>query len=206
MLITNIKASIDGILSQNKLIPEIKTDQFFSIPKNKLKKFCKFITNNNLHLYENFNNNLPVKPYFDLEIDKIDITNAECVELLNEFIDILIKYMDLVLKINVKKNDFIILDSCREHKLSYHLILYKKYYFKNNFEQKKFIGLLKYIFKYSIDENNNKIYQKFMWFHIDKQNNSKTKLIFDPIPYSSNQNIRLIYQTSTGFHYFFLQS
>lgn len=179
--------------------PTTSVKKFFRIPKNKLKKFCKFITNNNLHLYENFNNNLPVKPYFDLEIDKIDITNAECVELLNEFIDILIKYMDLIFKINVKKNDFIILDSCREHKLSYHLILYKKYYFKNNFEQKKFIGLLKYIFKYSIDENNNKIYQKFMWFHIDKQNNSKTKLIFDPIPYSSNQNIRLIYQSKLKY-------
>ena len=179
--------------------PSTNAKKFFRIPKNKLKKFCKFITNNNLHLYENFNNNLPVKPYFDLEIDKIDITNAECVELLNEFIDILIKYMDLIFKITVKKNDFVILDSCREHKLSYHLILYKKYYFKNNFEQKKFIGLLKYIFKYSIDEDNNKIYQKFMWFHIDKQNNSKIKLIFDPIPYSSNQNIRLIYQSKLKY-------
>jgi len=39
MLITNISKIIDDILSQNKLIPEVGTDEFFSIAKNRLKRF-----------------------------------------------------------------------------------------------------------------------------------------------------------------------
>lgn len=39
MLITNIGPIINDILSQNKLIPEIGTNDFFSIKKNHLKRF-----------------------------------------------------------------------------------------------------------------------------------------------------------------------
>lgn len=61
MLITNISTIIDNILSQNKLIPEIGTNEFFSIPKNHLRRFyvtsCKTQENKKVFLKVLINDN-----------------------------------------------------------------------------------------------------------------------------------------------------
>ena len=40
--------------------------KYFRIHKKNIIKLFKFLTNNDLHLHENFNNNVPVKPYLHL--------------------------------------------------------------------------------------------------------------------------------------------
>jgi hypothetical protein len=149
---------IDGI--EDKINNSICIAKQYSYIKNKQTnyayKYC-FINDqyaniielfkNNNNLFETFNSTCNVKPYYDLEIEQPNITQNECDILLNLFITKLCEEFKIIFNINLEFIDFIILNSCRENKLSYHVIINNKVYFNNNQDQKKFINYLNFKFE-----------------------------------------------------------
>jgi len=131
----------------------------------------------NQHLYEVLPADQPIRPYFDLEIETDNYDG-----LLEKFID----WLNIIWQTEFGlKPEYIILDSCRDNKLSYHLII-KNCYFESVQELKPFIlWLFETMLKSPIPE--------LLWKYGDEQ-----RVIFDKIPYGNGQNFRMINQSKRG--------
>jgi hypothetical protein len=134
---TNINECL--LFSKDK---SIKGNKYFGkVAITEISKFILLLKENN-HIYEILPPNYPVKPYFDLEIEKEDFT-FECMEtLLNLFIKFIIDEFKSTFGIELTITDFMILNCCRLNKLSYHIIINKSIGFKNVNEHKTFIVYL----------------------------------------------------------------
>ena len=108
---------------------------FHKIPVTEINKLLHFISSNN-HCYETIPENCCVKPYFDLEMEYEYLTTEIQKEKLNIFIEWLICKIKAIFAIELTINDLQIINSSTLNKLSYHLIIQNKMYFKNNADQK----------------------------------------------------------------------
>ena len=89
--------------------------------------------------------------------------------------------------INMIIDDYILLNSTRQNKLSYHIICNNKIIFENMITLKEFISYL-YEEMESYIEN-----EEFLWMHTDDK-----RYIFDRIPYSKDQCFRIMNQSKFG--------
>ena len=100
---------------------------FFAFKQNEIEKY-KSLFEVNRNCYEIIPSEQPVRPYFDLEME--DVTNFD--ELLKMFLE----WISLIFETEFHvKPEFVILNSCRESKLSYHVHV-TNCAFKNNHDQK----------------------------------------------------------------------
>ena len=157
------------------------------IPCNEVVKLHELLATNT-NLYELLPPDVDVKPYFDLEIERDGITSDVCEELLSHFINLVKKEFQTRHSINLKQEDFIILNSCRNNKLSYHLIIQNKVYFKSVIALKQFILQFHRVVQ-GVD--------KLLW----NSKNGEHKTIMDVAPYSTDQVFRCINQSKLGKEY-----
>jgi len=143
-------------------------------------KYCCFDTFENVEQYLKENNNLfevlqynkCIKPFIDIDInDKIFNKETILKNILTEYK----KAFYNGFKINIDDKDIIILDSTRENKISYHIIINNGYYFQNIEQQGIFI---KYLFNQANNIESNEI-----------------KYLIDKSVYYKNKNFRCVNQT-----------
>ena len=147
---------------------------------------------NNFNLYETLPLNVPVKPYFDLEIERDDFSREEMDICFDDFFEFLLKEIDDVFGVKLEKDDCIILDSCRERKLSFHIIINNHICFENvKYAHTKFIEYLTERLENPKDDEKQK-FERLQWVK------NKPKTIIDINPYSTNQQFRLINQSKKG--------
>jgi hypothetical protein len=160
----------------------------------------KEIVSQNHHLYEILPPDYAVKPYFDLEIEREGMDKAEMLNLLNVFIAFLIREIVMVFNVDLDYDDFFIADCCRTNKLSYHLIIQNKIYFKNVLEHKTFILYL--IYRLKNPEGVEKEWLNgLLWTFVNKRGKEEQRYIFDRAPYSSYQCFRFVNQSKMGKDY-----
>jgi hypothetical protein len=160
-------------------ITNVGQKAFTAIKKDSISEYLDYFNVNN-YLYEILPPEQPVCPYFDLEIE---IENYD--GLLVKFQD----WLDIIWETEFGfRPTYIVLNSCRENKLSYHLII-NNCYFNNVFELKGFVHwLFDLMIKTPIPE--------LCWKYGDEQ-----RLIFDKVPYGNNQSLRMINQSKRGKQY-----
>ena len=154
---------------------------FHYLPCDEVDRVTELLKTNS-HIYELLPPDVAIKPYFDLEIERDGITSDECNESLKDFCSLVIKEIKKCYSVTLEQTDFIVLNACRCNKLSYHLIIQNKIYFKSVIAMKQFI--LKF----------NRVVQgknAFLW----NSKNGEHKTIMDIAPYSTDQNIRCINQS-----------
>ena len=133
------------------------------------------------HFYEVIPPTIPIKPFFDLEIDfDLDCHKENALK----FIHVFIGYISTHFNIELVLNDFSIFDSCREKKLSYHIIIQNKIYFKNMADHKLFFSQF---FEYLFQNN-----PEWTW------GEKKDKTIADKCVYGNFQNFRCVNQSKKG--------
>ena len=150
----------------------------------------------NHHLYEILPPDTPVKPYFDLEMEYDGLEQETIYDLFNGFADWLMKEMKTLFSIDLRPDDFVVLDSCRTNKLSFHLIIQTHICFKNVAEHKVFIAYIWNRFLNPADETEAELFQKLTYKVKDE-----TRFIFDRCVYGNFQNIRLVGQSKMGKTY-----
>ena len=160
------------------------TKTYHCIPSNEVENI-RDLLNTNSHLYEILPPDVPVKLYFDLEMERTGITSEDGYQLVNEFITLVIKAVSEYYQIDLSHEDFLILDACREHKISFHLIVQNKIYFKSILAMKQFI--VKFHPCVQINE-------RFAW----KTSSGENRVLMDIIPYGTDQVFRCINQTKKG--------
>ena len=157
--------------------------QFYRVPISKMVQIIDQITSKNFYLYELIPPDVMIKMFFDCEIERVGITQDECVRMINQFIHWVISKTKEHFSVHLTAEDFIVLNSCRANKLSYHLIVKNKICFKNMGALKQYIMVLNA--EFDTAENENLIWRK----------NGHKLYIFDVLPYKSNQNFRLLGQS-----------
>jgi hypothetical protein len=174
--------------SGHKTFSAIEIDEFWKI---------EILLGADHHAYEWIPDNLNIKPYFDCEMEGAEFTKEESFIRIQLFIKFVCREMNLFFQTNLTENSFIILDSCRANKLSYHLIVKDTFYFECMSDHKNFIMWLNEKFD-SLDE-----YEKDLlsWSKTDKAQNMHQMKIFDNLVYSNNQKIRCINQSKMGKYY-----
>jgi hypothetical protein len=146
------------------------------------------------HMYEWIPDNLNIKPYFDCEMEGTEFTKEESFIRIQLFINFVCREMNLFFQTNLTEKSFIILDSCRANKLSYHLIVKDTFYFECTKDHKNFIMWLNDKFD-SLDDSERNL---LSWSKTDKAQHTHPMTIFDNLVYSSNQKIRCINQSKMG--------
>jgi hypothetical protein len=149
---------------------------YFAIPKEEFDDFPE-----NQHISEILPEGQPITPYFDLEMEGVD----NFTERLTSFLDWLSIQWQTEFGI---KPDYLILDCCRNDKLSYHLLV-KNCQVASVQEFKPFI--------------------KWLWEQLHKtdlpilkwKRGEEERLIFDDVPYSKNQCFRMKGQSKFGKPY-----
>lgn len=143
------------------------------------------------NLYEILPPGMPVKPYFDCEMEVVGITPDECTELINNFIVWLITEFQAVFGVRLCTNDITTLDSSRTDKLSYHIVIQNGICFANVADHKIFVLYLVQRFSAPIDDVERDLFATLHWMF----KGDKPRRIFDEVPYSSFQNFRLVNQS-----------
>lgn len=164
--------------------------QFTYRPLKDIPAINQLLENENKNLNEVLLPDRAIKPYFDLEMEgKYD--NDDKLNLFLSFVGFEIYQL---YNIKLELYDFIILDSCREGKLSFHVLINNKVYFENVAECKKFVQYLTYRFNnpQSIDEQ--ELIDELTWYYKE----TEKRYIFDCVPYMSYQQIRCINQSKRG--------
>ena len=133
------------------------------VPVDAVDKLCELLTTNT-HLYQLIPPDVPVKPFFDLEMERVGMkmedANTEGKALLSDFIDEVVAFINHEYGIQLDANDFITLSACREGKISYHLIVKNKICFES------MVALKQFILKFQTTIQN---IEKFVWSsHQDK--------------------------------------
>ena len=159
---------------------ETGSKQFIAIPLIQKQLFLDQLKHN-FNLYEILPADVPIKPYFDCEIEYID--QMLYVEKITKFKTHLQNIWKDEFNIELSDSDFIILDSCKPDKLSYHIVINKCFF--NSVAQLKIFIL--WMYKKLTDPD-------LLWVYNGKDN----RKIFDKIPYGKNQNVRMINQSKKG--------
>jgi hypothetical protein len=155
-----------------------------------------------IHGYEWIMEHTKVKPFFDLEMEGSEFTNEESKLRLDIFIGFLCREMNQIFNTNITIQNIIILNSNREGKLSYHLIINHNIYFENLRSHRDFMVWLKYKFMNPNGSDEERIErEKLTWERMRKNRIEETLFIFDMTVYDKNQNIRCINQTKMGKEY-----
>lgn len=157
---------------------------FFSIKKQNFNDFS-IMFDNNQHIYEILPNE-PIFPYFDCEMEGVD--NFE--EKLKQGLELLRKVFQEEFDIQIQAENFVILDSCRANKLSYHVVIRDVCYFNNVSNAKQFMT---WLFDKCIHDE---ALASLVWFYGEEK-----RFIFDKVPYGSNQNVRMLGQSKKGKPY-----
>ena len=173
-----------------------KTFTYFNLNQKKgLKEVMK--SNNNLYEILPPETSTKVKLYFDLEMEGEEFDTAYCYERLSDFIEWIAMEIEKLFDILLLTEDLIILDSCRDNKLSFHVIVNNKMCFNNVSDMKIFIMYLKNRFNNPMNEIEEKLFKILSYY----TNKGAKRFIFDCLPYSSHQNFRLINQSKMGKKY-----
>ena len=138
---------------------------------------CLFDENN--HLYEILPPEQPVRPYFDLEIDGATDHNLRLELFLGWLEDLFISEFDV-------KPEPLIINSCRENKLSYHVILTNCHV--------ESVAALKEFVQWMFETMQMNPVAELAWMYKGKEQ----RFIFDKIPYGSNQCFRMVNQSKIG--------
>ncbi len=154
--------------------------------------------NVNEHLYEILQEDLPLKPFFDLEMEG-EYTKQEKEENLDLFIHFIIKEIKDLYTFQIEKKDFVILDSNTDTKLSYHILINEKVYFKNMPSHKEFVKYIINRFKRAENEKDDeneekKMVKELTWF---KSEDDK-RYIVDASVYTKNRQFRMYGQSKKG--------
>ena len=190
--ITGININEYVLLAQDR--DEKKGNKCFM--KILIEDFPEIDLNINAHLYEILPPDIPVKPYFDLEMEYDELDIETIYDLFDKFISWLIIEIKSIFAVELKSDDFIILDSCRENKLSFHVIIQEHICFANVAEHKIFITYLWNRFLNPIDENETLIFKQLTY-----KVKEEMRFIFDKLVYGNFQNIRLIGLSKIGKKY-----
>lgn len=158
---------------------------YHRLPIEEFEERLKPLLEDESFRYEILPPEFPVKPYFDLEMENLDPT--EWRTKLDTFIEWMLPILNENFGVQVSKSDLIILDSCRDRKLSYHLIIQNHLFFENVLELKKFIIFL---WNEIHDEAHKPVFQKLSWMYKEVE----SRVIFDPLPYGRYQNYRMANQ------------
>ena len=177
----------DYIFFARDNVQKLKNEKhYLAVEKKYMNQLIPELLNENRHIYEILPTDCINKLYFDLELEKNGITNDECKGLLYKFLDWVNSKIQDKFNITMTK-DYIILDSCRENKLSFHVISNDKIAFENMVTLKEFITFLNGEMEHYSNRDD------FTWFHGDEK-----RYIFDTIPYGKDQCYRCINQSKHG--------
>jgi hypothetical protein len=177
------------IISRDRL-ENSPVKEYATIPINDMQPIISKLLEKDTHLYEMLPPNQPVKPYFDIDFES-DLSQDDGYKLIIKFLEIVIKLLKELYGVDVNIDDYLILNSCRKGKISYHIIEQNKIYFSNVLSLKTFI--YKLIDKFDEDADTELI-KSMSWIYQEKEK----RYIFDKLPYSSFQNFRLINQSKMG--------
>jgi hypothetical protein len=162
---------------------ETRKKKYHYIPCDEVNKL-RGLLNINTFLYEILAPDVPVKPYFDLEVGRDGITSQECEYILNEFINLVTTEFQSKYDVTLERDDFIVLNSCRANKLSYHLIIQNKIYFESVVAHNQFIKQI-----HSVVMETNCLF----W-----DEDGKRKIIMDTGVYDKDRCFRCINQSKMG--------
>ncbi len=171
----------------------VKTFSRFRIDDDKMKIISLLKADH--HMYEWIKPNISIKPYFDCEMEGEEFSLEESSKKICLFIDFVVIEMNQYFKSNITKNDFILLNSSRQGKLSYHIVLNEKFYFENMADHRIFTN---WLFNRLIESKSMDI---FTWTRTNKAGKIDTLRIFDMGVNSKEQKIRCINQSKKGKNY-----
>lgn len=146
----------------------------------------------NIHLFEIIQDNVLIKPYFELIIEK-QMNKEEQNKKVYTFINFIIKEINNVFGILLDNNDFIILDSSNEIMLFYHLIIHEKVCFRNLSKYKDFMSYLQKRFENPLNEEEEKLFFSFLWCN---DYDLKNKYILNMNTSIKNYQFRMINQSN----------
>jgi len=150
---------------------------FFAIHIDHILDFEDMFSKNN-HIYEILPPDQPIRPYFDLEMCDTDDYEHK----LQLFKDWLSTIMENEFSI---KPEYLVLSSCTETKLSYHLLITNA--------KVNCVAELKPFMSWLFDLMIKNPVEELMWLYGVEQ-----RTIFDKIPYGTNQNFRMVNQSKYG--------
>jgi phage/plasmid-associated DNA primase len=150
---------------------------FEEIPKNEFHKYVELFESNR-HSYEILPSNQPIHPYFDCEMEGVD----DCLGKLQMFQEWLTSVFEEEFDVTP---EYIVLDSCRGNKLSYHLVLC------NCFVDS--VQVLKPFILW--------LFSKLDKTDLQWEIGGEKRLIFDKVPYGNRQNVRMKNQSKKGKPY-----
>ena len=204
----NMKEIINGVdiiwcWTKIKAMEDKNTNDYFFLARDNIKKVknekhytsilisdlekVKSIFESNNYLYEIIPSDKKIKLYFNLEIERDGIDNEMAYNLVIYFLHWVNNQIKIKFNIDMIIDDYILLNSTRQNKLSYHIISNNKIIFENMVTLKEFINYL-YNEMESYKDN-----EQFSWTY----KNDK-RFIFDRIPYSKDQCFRIINQSKFG--------
>ena len=144
------------------------------------------VLSTNYHVYEMLPPDVPVKPYFDLEMERTDITREEGIQLVHSFIKLLKKSIHKEYNIVLDASmDFMILDACRNNKISFHVIIQNKIFYTSMVALKQFIMKFRLTLQ-RVDD--------FVW----NTDSGEHRVLMDVIPYGKDQVFKCINQSKMG--------
>jgi hypothetical protein len=196
-----IDASVDvsqNIIFASDVISGQKFGKKFSfIPIAQKRVLCQSLESDNTNLYEVLSTGTPVKLYFDLEMEGDELTDEINVTKLWLFLKWVIIEIMSVYNIQLENKDFILLDCCRNSKLSYHLVIQNKVYFESAEACGNLIKYFKNRFSNPTTDEEITVFEQLTWFY----GGTEKRYIFDVLPYSKNQCFRLVNQSKIGKPY-----
>ena len=158
-------------------VKQLKNEKHYAaILVSDMNKIIPEMLQDNHHLYEILPENQLIKLHFDLELKKDGIDHEIPYTLLIKFLHWVNKQILIKFNITMEIDDFVIFDSNRENKLSYHVISDNKICFESINTLKGFIIYLYAEMEKEIDNDD------FIWYHKDEK-----RYIFDKIPYNKDQ-------------------
>lgn len=137
-------------------------------------------------------NSTHMKLFFDIDMEVTESDEEKKERLLGIFIQFLCDQILFLYEIELIRDDFIILDSSRKEKISFHIILQNKICFLNMKIMKDFIQYLNEVIKKQKDD----VREAMTWKRVKKTGTGEEeKCFWDMNVYSRTQNFRLINQS-----------
>ena len=164
------------------------------------KRLANYSEEHDNSMYEILPTNEPRKLYFDLEMENQEGEEHTFEYKCSKFLNWVLLQIKEILSISIRDETVLVLDSCREGKLSYHVVFTEGIYFENNADLKSFIKFLWRRLESSVDyiilpETNEEINinDALTWYK-----GKEKRFIFDDVPYGSFQSIRMCNQSKLG--------
>ena len=190
------KSSIDErtrlIVSQDIGVRAGGAKRFFHVPLDPEAIARALRTNGNA--YEIIRPDVPVKPYFDLEMEGEEMTPKYSRGCLDQFLSWFTDEIAGLFEITLTAQSYLILDSCRANKLSYHVIVNEAIIFESELAQKHFMEYLFGRFANPRDDAEARTFEKLSW----TKSSGEILRIMDVVVYKNNQSLRLANQTKCG--------